>query len=269
MELRARALAKVAAPHVVVVDRSAAWFWGVSAYSISEESGTVPLDAFSLRGATRVRRAGVRGGSRSLQPSDVLDVGGVRVTTPVRTALDLACSLKRRQAVAIIDALMRAEGLSVADLLAQLPRFRGRRGVVQARDVLGLVDPRAESPAESFTRLIIIDEGLPAPTLQVWVYDDSGQPMFRLDMAYEALMIAIEYDGEEHHSSPEDRAHDAQRRAWLRKRGWIIIEVTKTDLSVEGRAWWIEMLVAARRERLAELHTASSKPIHRADRLSA
>ena len=49
-------------------------------------------------------------------------------------------------------------------------------------------------------------------------------------------MIAVEYDGEEHHTSPEDRRHDAERRAWLRSQGWIVIVVTKSDLAVHSRS---------------------------------
>ena len=251
LDVRAMSLAKVAAPHVVIVDRTAAWLWGVSAYTLTEESGAVPIDAFSLRGRNRVRRPGIIGGARDLRPSDWVETGGVRVTSPVRTALDLACSLGRLQAVATVDALMRAQGLAKEDLYAILPRFRGRRGVVQAREVAALVDPRAESHGESFTRVIVVDEGFPPPELQVWVYDEQGRPIFRLDHAYEALKIAVEYDGEQHHTSPEDRKRDAERRAWLRANGWVVIVLTKKDLAVHNRPRWVKELSEARRERLA------------------
>lgn len=268
LDRRAQCLAQIAAPHVVVVDRTAAWLWGVSAYSLAEESGVVPLDAFSLRGTTRVRRTGVRGGTRSLLRDDWVELAGVRVTTPIRTAVDLACCLSRMEAVAAVDALMREQAMTAHDLVARLPHYRGRRGVVQARDVLQLVDPRAESQGESFTRVIIVDEGLPVPDLQVWVYDEQGHPVYRLDHAYEELMIAVEYDGEEHHMSPEDRRHDEVRRAWLRSQGWIVIVVTKHDMAVHRRSAWIEQLCEARRERLEELRSRRSRPRQRADRVS-
>ncbi len=268
LEVRGRCLAKVAAPHVVVVDRSAAWLWGVSAYTLSEESGRVPLDAFSLRGRTRVRRGDVRSGTRDLAARDVVQVQGVRVTTPVRTALDLACSLSRFEAVAAVDALMRAQGLNQDELLSELPRLRGRRGVVQARDVLTRVDGRAESSGESFTRIIMVDEGLPVPDLQVWVYDEHGDPVYRLDHAYEPLKIGIEYDGEDHHTSEADRRHDAERRAWLRSQGWRIIVVTRHDMAVHRRAAWIEAVRQARAERLEELRLLRVRPRQRADRLT-
>lgn len=259
LEVRVQSLAKVAAAHVIIVDRTAAWLWGVSAFTLAEESGFVPIDAYSLRGRTRVRRPGVRGGARDLRPSDWVETGGVRVTSPVRTAMDLACSLGRLDAVAALDALMRGQGLTRADLCAQLPRFRGRRGVIQAREVVSLVDPRSESQGESFTRVVIIDEGFPVPSLQVWVYDEQGRPLFRLDHAYEELKIAVEYDGEEHHTSPEDRERGARRRAWLRANGWIVIVVTKSELAVHSRIRWVEELQCARQQRVDEMRCAKAR----------
>lgn len=267
LETRAQTLATVAASHVVV-DRTAAWLWGVSAYSLADEAGQVPLDAFSLRGKPRVRRSGVHSGTRRLETRDVVRVQGVRVTSPIRTALDLACGLGRLDAVAAVDALMRAQGLGRHELVVELPHHRGRRGVIQAREVLCLVDQRAESQGESFTRVIMADESFPPPDLQVWVYDEHGDPIWRLDHAYEELMIGIEYDGEEHHTSDEDRRHDAKRRALLRSLGWIIIVVTKRDLAVHSRAEWVEALREARAERMAELLRQRARPMQRADRLT-
>ena len=45
-------------------------------------------------------------------------------------------------------------------------------------------------------------------------------------------MIAVEYDGEEHHTSRRTGDRTRERRAWLRNQGWIIIVVTKHDLAV-------------------------------------
>ena len=50
-----------------------------------------------------------------------------------------------------------------------LPRFRRRRGVVQLRELLELVDARIESARESWTWLEIHDAGLPLPEPQVWI----------------------------------------------------------------------------------------------------
>ena len=69
---------------------------------------------------------------------------------------------------------------------------------------------------------------MPAPQPQFWI-KVNGVEKYRLDLAYPRWKIAVEYDGEEFHSSPEDRDQDERRRTWLRRRGWIVIVVTKED----------------------------------------
>jgi very-short-patch-repair endonuclease len=173
-----------------------------------------------------------------LIPGDWRVVGGVRVTTPLRTALDLGCRLNRREALAAIDAILRAHGLVRSDLTRWLLRFAGRRGVVQLRELVGLADPRAESPGESWTRLEIHDHGLSRPEVQWWVVV-GGKPTYRLDLAYPHAKIAIEYNGEEFHSSDEDLAADAERRDWLERHGWTVIVVDKDSFTDEAIQAWI------------------------------
>ena len=94
-------------------------------------------------------------------------------------------------------------------------KYFRRRGVVQLRELAALVDPRAESQGESWTRIEMHDQGLPRPEVNWWVYDH-GVPKYRLDLAYPHAKVAIEYDGEEFHTSQEDKQADAERRALAR-----------------------------------------------------
>ena len=181
------------------------------------------------------------------EPSDWVEVHGVRVTTPLQTALDLGCKLPRRPALAAMDGLMRAHGFTTADLARALPRYFRRRGAVQLRELVPVVDPRAESAAESWTRLEIIDAGLPVPEPQCWVCID-GVPTYRLDLAYRHARIAIEYDGEEFHSSEADRAADDRRRTWLRQHGWTVIVLDRDSFGTEAIAAWTGELRALLRE---------------------
>ncbi|MXI40516.1 hypothetical protein GRW07_24960, partial [Escherichia coli] len=117
-----------------------------------------PLEVFVLRGRKRVQRSEARGGARDLLPEDVVEVEGVLVTTPLRTALDLSCRLRRYEALAALDAFARQHGLTPRELALELARrYRRRRGVVQARELVALVTSLAESAGESFTRLAIHD----------------------------------------------------------------------------------------------------------------
>lgn len=238
---RARAASLVINAHSVVCDRTAAWLHGVDVWRYSELDAEPPLETYVLRGHDPTDRAGCRGGTRDLEREDWLWMGDVRVTTPGRTAVDLACKLRRRGALAAVDALMRAHDLTHQDLQRLLRRFRRRRGVVQARQILAIADPRSESPGESWTRLEIIDRGLPVPELQYWVIV-AGVPTYRLDLAYPHARIAIEYDGEAHHTSPADRARDEERRAHLRQLGWTVIVVTKNSFTDEALLTWTRQI---------------------------
>lgn len=240
-EVRGQCLATVVGPGAVIRDRTAAWLWGVDVFDFAELDVAPDIEISALRGGNAAHRTGVAGGTRDLRPDDWVELSGVRATTPLRTALDLGCSLQRRSALAAMDALSRRYGFMVVDLERALPRYRRRRGVVQLRQLVPLVDGRAESMPESWTRLEIVDHGLPVPVPNFWVVHD-GKRLFRLDLAYPRAKICVEYDGEEFHSSPEQRDYDEQRRSWLRQQGWFIIVLTKTSYTDKAIPEWIGRL---------------------------
>lgn len=241
MAVRALAAKLVTSRHSVLCDRTAAWLLGVDVLRYSELDVAPPLDSYVLRGHDPTDRRDLHGGTRDLLPEDWLEIDGVRVTTPLRTAVDLACVLPRRDAMAALDAFARAYGVSRQEMQRLLVRYFRRRGVVQARQLVPLVDPRAESPPESWTRLEIADRGLPTPELQWWV-DVDGVPTYRLDLAYPHARVAVEYDGEQFHSSPQARERDRVRRQWLRDHGWTVIVLTKDSFRGEGPDAWIQEL---------------------------
>ena len=71
--------------------------------------------------------------SDRVEDDEVQLIAGMRVTTPARTALDLACRYPIGKAVAAIDALARATRLKMADVESLAERYRGRRDIRRAR----------------------------------------------------------------------------------------------------------------------------------------
>lgn len=247
-ETRARCAALVLPEHSVVCDRSAAWIHGVDVLDPTEISSVPRLEVVARRGNTRTRRPGVYGGERELIAQDICVVAGVRVTSPLRTACDLACLRGRYSALGVLDAFMREHDVTHADLQGILPRFRGRRGVVQLKQLAPIASPLRESMGESFCAGAIHDAGIPLPTPQVWVeLDNVGR--VRLDHAYERLKIAVEYDGEEFHSAAEDLERDRLRREALELAGWIVIVVRKGDFTGPSLQSWLARLQRAIEER--------------------
>jgi hypothetical protein len=250
LHTRIAAAALVLRPFVVICDRTAAWVHGVDTFEYHELEILPPLETHALRGHNRSRRAGCHPGVRDLAPQDVMYIDGVPITTPLRTSLDLACKLSARGGLAALDAFMRHHGVTAFEQRTGLVRYFRRRGVVQARRLVPHADPRAESPGESWVRWEIIDHGLPTPELQWWVRDEFGRLRYRVDLAYPKHRIAVEFDGREFHSKPEQRALDRQRRKWLRDRGWTVIVVTKDDLGLEAVDGWIGEIREALRQRV-------------------
>ncbi|MFI9404398.1 endonuclease domain-containing protein [Nocardia sp. NPDC052316] len=165
-----------------------------------------------------------------IEPAECCEVDGFRVTTPARTAFDLGRRLPRDQAVPILDALCSATGLNpreVADLIRDHP---GVRGVARLSNILPLIDAGAESPQESRTRLLLIDDGLAAPTTQLVVRDGRGTFIARVDMGWEKWCVAVEYDGAHHWTNPAQRTKDIDRFASLESLGWRVVRVNATLL---------------------------------------
>jgi len=238
VELRCRAANLITERGAVICDRTAAWIHGVDTMAYWELERPIPIEVVVPAGAVRVRRSGLRAGERDLSPSDIQVAHGIRLTSVLRTALDLGCKLRRHHALASLDGLMAIGDLRRDELRAELPRFRRRRGVVQLRELIEITEPSAESPAESWLRLAIIDAGLPAPVVQFWV-EENGRRIYRLDLAYPRLRICIEFDGEAFHSAEDDRRRDALRREWLKTHGWQVLVIRSRDLLPGHQERWL------------------------------
>lgn len=164
----------------------------------------------------------------TLCDDEITRVVGLPVTTLARTAYDLGRHLSRGEAVARLDALMRATPFSRDDVLLLAKRHAGARGVRRLRDVLPLVDGGAASPKETWLRLLLIDAGLPVPTTQIPVVH-RWRNVGVLDMGWEKYMVAAEYDGDQHRSDRGRYVKDQRRLRKLAELGWIVIRVIAED----------------------------------------
>jgi hypothetical protein len=152
---------------------------------------------------------------------------GIEVTTPARTAFDLGRRGHRVTALVAVDALANATMLEPSEVTPLVERHPGVRGLVQLREVVGLMDNGAESPQETRTRLVLVDAGLPRPTTQIRVYGNFASRRYaKVDMGYEQFKVGVEYDGEHHWTNPSQYAYDIERHAELLARGWVIVRVS-------------------------------------------
>ncbi len=173
--------------------------------------------------------AGIRTWSDRLSPDEIQLVGGIPATTPARTAFDLACRNPTGKAVAAIDALARATKLEVTEAQLLTERYRGHRNVRRARHALTLVDAGAESPRETWLRLLLIKAGYPRPQTQIPVHGEYGELVAVLDMGWEDVKIALEYEGDHHRTDRRQFRRDIARYEALPDLGWMTIRVTSGD----------------------------------------
>ncbi len=169
-----------------------------------------------------------------LLPDEVTWCQQARVTTPRRTAFDLARRTPLLDAVAAVDALAHAWRFGRAELAAVAAAHPRARGLVQVRTVLELMEPLAESLPESRLRVGLAQRGVPRPVAQYPVRLPSGRGA-RLDLAWPhpppgRPPVALEYDGEEHRSLAR-HGRDLDRDAGLDDLGWDVVHVTARQLA--------------------------------------
>lgn len=164
-----------------------------------------------------------------LMSGETMLVGGFVVTTPARTAFDIGRRGPVIEALAGMDALMRATGVSVASVAELAQGHRHTRGLRQLEHILSLADPGAQSPKESWVRLVLIRAGLPRPQTQIPVLRSDGQVIAYLDLGWKEAMVAVEYDGDHHRTDRYQYVKDIRRRELLEQLGWRIITVVAED----------------------------------------
>lgn len=223
LDLRLACLRLVVPADAVICDRTAGWLHGAPRILAPGSHLEVPrVSCFLPRRGHRLRSKLTESGSRDLGREDIVEIGGFRVTSGLRTACDLGRLLHRDQALAALDSLLRGELFSRDELLHEIRRFKGMRFVTQLRELAPLADGRSQSPGESILRLRWIDCGdLPMPDLQVEVPTPWGSSYW-LDLGVAEFLYAGEYDGPEWHGD-ERTAHDLGRRGWISENeGWEI-----------------------------------------------
>ncbi len=160
----------------------------------------------------------------TLDRHEITQVRGLPVTTVCRTAFDLGRHLPRHQAVARLDALMRATPFSTEQVNVLAAQHKGMRGVRKSTAAMALVDGGAMSPKETWLRLLLLDAGLPIPTSQIPLI--RGRRLVAVfDLGWEEYKVAAEYDGDYHRSDRRRFVKDIDKPGTAEDDGWIVIRV--------------------------------------------
>lgn len=199
---------------------------------------TLPIELIHTNGRPP---PGIRVFKECLDPHERGLRASLPVTTVPRTAFDIGRRGSLGESVARLDALSNATGVTGAEIAAVADAHRRTRGVRQLDKALTLFDAGAESPRETWLRLMVIEAGFPRPRTQIPVVVD-GRRKYYLDMGWEALLVALEYDGDHHRTDRIQFARDITRLEELADLGWTVIRVAAGTARAEilarlHRAW--------------------------------
>lgn len=157
-----------------------------------------------------------------LLDAEVQQLHGMAVTTVNRTAFDLGRRGGFGDSVARLDALARATDFEPADVLLLAERHRHARGLRRLERALDLLDSGAQSPKETWLRLMLVSEGFPRPRTQIPILGPDGHPIYYLDMGWKDLKLAVEYDGIQH---ADTLGYDIERHDYIAGVGWTVVKV--------------------------------------------
>lgn len=181
---------------------------------------SAPIELITEHGR---RRPGIIVREERIRPDELCQIGDFCVTTPLRTALDLARFLPRDEAVAHLDALAIATGVDAEQVLELAGRYRGLRGIRSARTALDLMDAGGQSPRETWLRLLLIDAGYRRPRTQIRVTDGFNEAY--IDMGYDDVKVGLDYEGKHHATDRPRVVHDIGRSELIEREGWMDIRV--------------------------------------------
>ncbi|NMH99850.1 DUF559 domain-containing protein [Pseudonocardia acidicola] len=217
----------ICGPTAVVAGPTAAFLHGCTA------SEPAPVHLMVPYGSRRRSRPGMVVHNGRFVEADRETVDGLPLLGLERVVTDLLCTARPPDVLAVTDqALAQLDDgrrdefrARVQQRLAERPDPRGTR--IGAR-LLGLATGRAESPAESRILWRIADLGFPVPEVNWWIRGPDGERLYRVDLAWPALRILVEYDGHAAHFGRTGQ--DESREEDLRSRGWTVVRAGADDL---------------------------------------
>jgi hypothetical protein len=219
--LRGRFRAAVlAAPEGTALSNfAAAAFWTFIPWQERLVEVTIPGSGTRRIEGVRVHR------SRSLEPRDVLTRGGIRVTSPARTLLDLAAVLSPR---VLRRAARQAQALrlvAVHDLREIAERCKGHRGAAKLRAVVADGPAPTRSTLEDDLLDLLDAAGIERPEINASLRLN-GRTIVP-DYLWRDRRLAIEADSVTWHEHKLVRENDADKQAILEAHGFHVLRITR------------------------------------------
>jgi hypothetical protein len=220
-----RAVVDRMGPEAIVSHQSAAVLHGLPTWGLDLSRVHV------TRNARRTRSDKTAIVHRSpIGPDEVTEVDGVRVTTPARSIAETACVTSYEVGVVLGDAALHLDLTTPDRLVTTADRHKQWIGSPAARAAARFADGLSESVGESRLRVLMANEGLPTPRLQVEIRDEQGRLIGRVDFLLPGNLI-VEFDGALKYAEGADAVlSEKWREDGLRALGYRIVRTCWADL---------------------------------------
>jgi very-short-patch-repair endonuclease len=162
--------------------------------------------------------------TKLLAPDDLQRHRGIRVTSPVRTAYDLAAQLPYPRLRRAVRQAASLHLLNVETMARALPRLGRRRGARKIRRILAEGPAPTRSVLEDVVLDLIREAGLEPPDVNNAMR--IGSRCFVPDFRWPKRRLVVEADGAPWHEHKLAREDDAERQALLEANGDRVLRVT-------------------------------------------
>lgn len=242
-----QARTEVVASHVASAAEHGCPMWGLD---LSE------VDVTRVDGKTGRREAGVRQHCGTIVDSDVMELNGLKVMRPTRTAIEVTAVAPLESALIVVCDLLR-RGLTTKRAIDE--RYAAMAtwpGTLSTDVVLRLARGELASVGEVRTWFLLYLFAIAMPEIQYEIRDETGRVVAIADFAWPELGVYLEFDGlvkYEKYLRPGERASDAVVREKRREEmiyrltGWRCIRITWNDLATpDSTAAMIRAMLAPR-----------------------
>ena len=222
--LMARVLIERVSGEVAISHQSATLLHGLPSWGVDLDR----VQLTRMTGRARSDRASQIHRS-PLRADDVVEAQGLRLTNPARAIVETTCTSSYEVGVVLCDAALR-EGIATAEqLIMMAKRLEHWPGSPAARTAVAFADGASESVGESRLRVLMANQGVPPPELQVEIRNSAGQLLGRVDFLVQKTLI-VEFDGALKYDSPKVLLAEKWREDRLRELGYSFVRVSWADL---------------------------------------
>ena len=232
---RAAAAALACGPRAALSHSSAMTLW--SFWRHWDEPFDVTVTADRRPPGIRIHRCS------TLQRQDITTQQGIRVTSPARTALDMASRLKPRPLNRLVNDARRAKLLTLDGLADVVTRNPGHPGARLLRPQVENLNNPTRSDGEDDFQAFCQRYGLPAPLINTPVHG------FEVDAYFPAENLIVELDGWPFHSDRGSFESDRDRDATMLSHSIPTVRITydRMDDAPDREAARLHTILAVRR----------------------